>query len=180
MKLLFFFFTFLPLLLTSQNEIEVLQTDNKICFVDKLNPDAEWYQYYIQNNDDLSQYEAHWSKATDTCIVSPYCNNRCSRIAFVNSQPIFSNIVKTIFVDIDVKVGYFYNQLRIEITGDWDKTEAILYSIYGKSLTNAIVWLQPSTMFIPIPQNTKNAVRVLRVEYEKNDCKGVLTKIIYY
>ena len=178
MKLLFFFL--FPIFLFSQNEIEVLQTDNEICFIDKLNPDAEWYQYYVQNADDLSQYSTWWSKTTDTCVVSPYCNNRCSRIAFINQLPIFSNIVETSTVDITVNVEYYSNQLRVDIQGNWDKCKVRLYNIWGNPLTNTIVWLQPSTIFIPIPKNTKNSTRVLVVEYEKGDCKGVLTKIIYY
>lgn len=168
----------------SQNQIDAYMDGNQLCIEDVQNPNATWYQYHVQNADQLNEYVWFWSQSTDTCIVSPYCNVRVGRTAFAVTGPVPSNYVKLEKLSIASKI-WWDGELNVILKGGWDEVRVTMYDIGGKQVKFQegweIIWDQEGMKVLHpfLRYGSINHPRVVRLEYSNGECQGVLTKIIY-
>lgn len=171
-----------PFLVSAQNHIGAEMDGNQLCIFDIENPQSEWYQYHVQNKDSFSENFSFWSKSTDTCIISPYCNTKVRRVAFDGTDPIASNVVEVNQANLSVKV-WWNGKLNIELKGGFDEVGVTMWNIYGGQIffqEDAVFSEEGHKELNPVMRHRgKNQPRLVRFSYIGGNCQGVITKLIY-
>lgn len=170
--------------MSAQNVISASMDGNDLCIEDVHNPGVYWYQYHVQNADNLSENFSFWSHSTDTCIQSPYCNARVSRSAFFGTSPVPSNTVSISSIDIGTKM-WWDGQLNISIKGNWDEVRVTMWDLWGNQVKfqegwEAVFSEEGQKILNPIMRfGRTNHPRLVMFSYFGGDCQGVVTKLIY-